>query len=90
MARLRRKFSDEFKQEAVRLVAVRGVTPAQAARDLEVHVHLLRLCIRTATVDAAAAASGGQTAKVDQAELTRFRKEIATLRMERDILKKPR
>jgi transposase len=90
MARVRRKFSDEFKQEAVRLVTVRGVSMAQAARDLEVHVNLLRLWIRTATGDAAAAAaaSGGQSAKVDHAELTRLRKEVAKLRMERDILKK--
>jgi transposase-like protein len=38
---------------------------AQAARDLEVHVNLLRSWIRTATGDAAAAASGGQSATVD-------------------------
>ncbi len=34
MARVRQKFSDEFKQEAVRLVTVRGVSMAQAARGL--------------------------------------------------------
>ena len=90
MARVRRKFSDEFKQEAVRLVTVRGVSMAQAARDREIHVNLLRMWIRTATGDAAAAAVGGQSARVDQAELTRMRKEVAKLRMERDILKKPR
>ena len=65
MARVRRKFSDEFKQEAVRLVTVRGVSMAQAARDLEIHVNLLRMWIRTATGDAAAAAVGGQSARVD-------------------------
>ena len=86
MARVRRKFSDEFKQEAVRLVTVRGVSMAQAARDLEIHVNLLRMWIRTATGDAAAV--GGQSARVDQAELTRRRKEVAKLRMERDILEK--
>jgi transposase len=88
MARIRRKFSDEFKREAVQLVTVRGVSIAQAARDLAIHVNLLRLWIRTATSDAAAVASGGQSAKADQAELTRLRKEVATLRMERDIFKK--
>ena len=58
MARVRRKFSEEFKQEAVRLVTVRGVSMAQAARDLEVHVNLLQLWIRKATGDAAAASWG--------------------------------
>ncbi|MGA8601757.1 MAG: transposase, partial [Beijerinckiaceae bacterium] len=33
----RRKFSREFKVEAVRLVRDRGVSAAQAARDLDVH-----------------------------------------------------
>jgi transposase len=88
MARVRRKFSDEFKQEAVRLVTLRGVSMAQASRDLSIHANLLRTWIRTATADAAAAASGGQSTKVDQAEVTRLRKEVARLRMERDILKK--
>ena len=88
MARVRRKFSDEFKQEAVRLVTLRGVSMTQASRDLAIHTNLLRTWIRTATADAAAVASGGHTAKVDQAEVTRLRKEVARLRMERDILKK--
>jgi hypothetical protein len=34
----RRKFSREFKLEAVKLVRERGVSVAQAARDLDVHV----------------------------------------------------
>ncbi len=88
MARIRRKFSEEFKQEAVRLVTVRRVSMAQAARDLSLHVNLLRTWVRTATRDAAAAATGLPSAKAEQAELTRLRKEVATLRMERDILKK--
>jgi transposase len=87
MARARRKFSEEFKQEAVRLVTVRGVSMAQAARDLSIHVNLLRTWMRTAT-SAAAAATGRQSAKSEQAELTRLRKEAITLRMERDILEK--
>ena len=88
MARVRRKFSDEFKQEAVRLVTLRGVSMAQAARDLGIRPDLLRMWLRTATHDAAAVAGGGQSTRMEQAELTRLRKEVATLRMERDILKK--
>jgi len=38
----RRKFSREFKLEAVRMVRERGVTIAQASRDLEVHANVLR------------------------------------------------
>ena len=87
MARSRRTFSDEFKQEAVRLVQQRGVSMAQAARNLDLHVNLLRGWVRTATSDAAAADRGRPSARVDQAEVTRLRKEVTKLRMERDILK---
>jgi putative transposase len=38
----RRKFSREFKLEAVNLVRDRGVTMAQAARDLDLHINVLR------------------------------------------------
>jgi transposase len=42
----RRKFSREFKLEAVRLVKDRGVSVAQAARDLDLHENVLRRWIR--------------------------------------------
>ena len=38
----RRPFSMEFNVEVVRLVRERGVSMAQAARDLDVHVNVLR------------------------------------------------
>jgi transposase len=38
----RRKFSREFKIEAVRLIKERGVSAIQASRDLDVHVNVLR------------------------------------------------
>jgi transposase len=38
----RRKFSREFKLEAVKLVRERDVTVAQAARDLDIHYSMLR------------------------------------------------
>ena len=41
----RRKFSREFKLEAVRMIRERGVTIAQASRDLDVHANVLRKCV---------------------------------------------
>ena len=38
----RRMFAREFKIEAVRLIRERGVSVAQAARDLEIHENMLR------------------------------------------------
>lgn len=37
MERIRRTFSREFKLETVKLVTERGVTVAQAAKDLDLH-----------------------------------------------------
>ncbi|MGH7594316.1 MAG: transposase, partial [Gemmatimonadales bacterium] len=40
--RTRRKFSREYKLEAIRLVTERGVSVTQAARDLDLHINTLR------------------------------------------------
>ncbi len=42
----RRKFSREYKLEAVKLIRERGVSVAQAARDLDVHENVLRKWVR--------------------------------------------
>ena len=88
MVRVRRKFSAEFTQEAVRLVTMRGVSLAQAARDLGIHVNLLRGWAHAHAADPDHACPGGGQQKPDQAELTQLRREVAQLKMERDILKK--
>ena len=54
----RRIFSREFKVEAVRLVRERGVTVAQACRDLDVHENVLRRWVRELTADPAQAFPG--------------------------------
>lgn len=42
----RRKFSRKYRVEAVRLVRDRGISVAQAARDLEVHENVLRKWVK--------------------------------------------
>ena len=86
--RVRRKHSREFKREAVRLVRERGVTVAQAGRDLDVSVTLLRRWVRELAADPKDAFPGQGQQKPEDAELTRLRREVARLKMERDILKK--
>jgi transposase len=54
----RGRFSREFKVEAVKLVCQRGVTIAQAARDLDVHVNVLRTWVRAHREDPAHAFPG--------------------------------
>jgi transposase len=49
----RRTHSQEFKHEAVRLIIERGVTAAQASRDLGVHANLLRKWVKEYAADPA-------------------------------------
>ncbi len=62
----RRIFSREFKVEAVRLVKERGVTVAQACRDLDVHENVLRRWVRELTTDPVQAFPGHGQQKPEQ------------------------
>lgn len=84
----RRTFNREFKLEAVKLVRDRGVSYAQASRDLGVHVNVLRKWIADFDADPAQAFPGQGQMKPEQAEIERLRREVAKLKAERDILKK--
>jgi len=84
----RRRFSREFKLEAVRLVKERGVAVAQAARDLDLHENVLRKWVKELTADPQQAFPGHGQMKPEQLEIDRLRKEVAKLKAERDILKK--
>ena len=84
----RRKFSREFKIEAVKLVTDRGVAVAQAARDLDVAESVLRRWMRELTATPATAFPGNGQMRADLAEIAALKKEVARLRAERDILKK--
>ena len=84
----RRKFTREFKLEAVKLVRERGVTVAQAARDLGVHGTVLRRWVQEYAADSKQAFPGQGQMKPDQVEIERLRREGTKLKAERDILKK--
>jgi transposase len=84
----RRTHSEEFKREAVRLIRERGVTTAQASRDLGVHPNLLRLWVKAYEADPEHAFPGHGRMKPEQLEIDRLRREVTKLKAERDILKK--
>jgi transposase len=84
----RRKFTREFKLEAVKLVKERGVSVAQASRDLDVHLTVLRKWVREIGADPAQAFPGHGRQGPEAAEITRLKREVTKLKAERDILKK--
>ena len=84
----RRKFTREFKLEAVRLIKERGVSYAQASQELGVHVSQLRNWVKALADDPQQAFPGHGQMKPEQQEIARLKREVAKLKAERDILKK--
>jgi transposase len=86
----RRKFTREFKLEAVRLIRDRGVSYVQASQDLNVHTSQLRDWVKKFCDDPEHAFPGNGQMKPEQLEIARLKREVAKLKAGRNILKKPR
>ncbi len=85
MAETRRKFDQDFKEGAVRLVRETGKPIAQVARDLGIHDGTLANWVNA---DRRRRGGDGQLSEDERAELARLRRENAELAMERDVLKR--
>ena len=85
MARTHAPYPPAFRIEAVRLVHGSDKSLAAIAEDLGVSEPTLRNWVRQAEIDDGTR-DGLTTA--ERAELVRLRREVRTLRQERDILKK--
>ena len=83
----RRRFTREFKLEAVRLIRDRGVSYAQASQDLKVHPTQLRNWVKAFADDPQHAFPGQGQMKPEQLEIARLKREVIKLKAERDILK---
>jgi len=83
----RRKYTEEFKTEAVRLVRESGKPLAQAARGLGISANLLYRW-RNEEERAESVGSTRPALKAEREELVRLRRELETVRKERDFLKR--
>ena len=84
--RARRKFSEEFKEQAARLVLDEGKSMAAVARELDLVPTALREWVERSRADRTGGKTGLTTA--EREELARLRKENRILQEEREILKK--
>ena len=84
----RRKHTKEFKQEAVLLARRSDVGFAKAAKDLGIHESLLRSWAKAQASEGSDAFRGHGKKAALEAENARLVREVRTLQMERDILKK--
>src|SRR4051812_1703398 len=90
----RRTFTDEFKREAVSLLAGRGRPLTQGAPEVGIQPSMLRAWRGKGTTAAGLVSvrtgAGGATPapSAEQAEIRRLQKELERAQMARDILKK--
>ena len=85
--RKRRSFTPEYKAEAVRLVQVGDRSVREVAKALDLTETALREWVKVAAIDAGKGPPGALTT-AERDELTRLRRDVKRLEMEREILKK--
>jgi transposase len=81
--RKRRSYTDAFKRDAVALVTEQGYRVSEAARTLGINSNQLGRWKQAFAEEA----SGARLSADEREELKRLRKEVRTLRMEKEILK---
>ena len=84
--RPRRRFTDDFKQQAVRLVLEEGKSVTAVARELDLTPSALDQWVQRSRADRSKGRTGLTSA--EREELTRLRRENRILQEEREILKK--
>jgi transposase len=86
--KVRKKYSQEFKLDAVKLVTEQCYRIREASRNLDVNISVFRRWIKELEKDKAAAFPGNGRMTPEQEEIKRLREENKRLFMEREILKK--
>ena len=84
----RKKYSIEFKLDAVSLVTEQGYSRAEAARSLGINANMLCRWVNEDQTGDNQAFRGNGKLTPDQEENRRLKAEIKRLKMEKDILKK--
>ncbi len=84
----RKKYSKEFKLDAISLVVDQGYSRAEAARSLEINANMLGRWIKENDADDGQSFRGNGKLTAEQSEIRQLREEVRRLKMEKDILKK--
>lgn len=85
--RKRRKFTPEYKAEVVKLVRTSGKSIGQVSSELELTETAVREWVKRAAIDEKKDPNGPLTSE-ERAEVVRLRRELRTVTMERDFLRK--
>jgi len=82
--RQRKKYTDEFKREAIALVTEQGYKVTDAAKNLGINDNNLRRWM----IEFKQEGSGEQISTDEKEEFKKLRKQVRELQMEKEILKK--
>ena len=80
-------YTKEFKEEAVKLVTEVGLSVPEVAQRLSVGKSTIEYWVRKAR-EGSLSDQGRKAVTGDEMEMNRLRREVAELKMEREILKK--
>lgn len=83
----RKKYTKEFKLDAISLVNEQGYSCAEAGRSLDINPNVLSRWIRESQENDNAFRGNGKLTE-EQSEIRRLREEVKRLTMEKEILKK--
>jgi transposase len=85
MPEIRRKYDREFREGAVTIVRETGKPIVEVARDLGIGAGTLGNWVKK---DSVARGEASDRSRVDPAYVRRLERELAEVRMERDVLKR--
>lgn len=84
----RKKYSKEFKLDAIALVIEQNYSQAEASRNLGINPNMLGRWIKEAESDDGQAFRGNGKLTPEQEEIRQLKAQVKRLEMEREILKK--
>ena len=84
----RKKYSKEFKLDAVSLVTDQGYTRTEAGRSLDINANMLGRWVKEQQTDNGQAFRGNGKLTPELEEIKKLRVQVRRLQMEKDILKK--
>jgi len=85
---VRKKYSKEFKLDAVSLVKEQNYKLSEAARSLGINANMLGRWIKETDSEDGQAFRGNGKLTPDQEEIRKLKAQVKRLEMEKDILKK--
>ncbi|WP_424511413.1 IS3 family transposase [Reinekea marinisedimentorum] len=84
----RKKYSKEFKLDAIALVLEQGYSRSEAARSLDINANMLGRWIKEHQAQDDQAFRGNGKLTEEQAEIRKLKEQVRRLEMEKEILKK--